>query len=172
MSVSYFEFYSIICHAFILWQMQFFFFHIFFVLIAETICFSQLEFWLEKLKSTLYFSTFQVKTQTVQEFKPNNSDWKSRYSIRNLQEFWWRCIKILMFLQKRFQSIVLRVLHLCKISNSRLIRIIWYCSSMVFDRKLAGTRLQKSNCQSHGLGMYDVCIYSKFQILYGQNLNP
>ena len=125
-------------------------------MIAETICFSQLEFWFEKLKSTLYFSTFQVKKQTLPEFKLNNSDWKSRYSIRNLQEFWWRCIKILMLNQKRFQPIVLWVLHLCKISNSRLIRIICYCSSMVFDRKLAGTRLQKSNCQSHGLWMHDV----------------
>ena len=127
-------------------------------MIAETICFSQLEFWFEKLKSILYFSTFQVKKQTLPEFKLNNSDWKSRYSIRNLQEFWWRCIKILMLNQKRFQPIVLWVLHLCKISNSRLIRIICYCSSMVFDRKLAGTRLQKSNCQSHGLRMHDVYI--------------
>ena len=124
-------------------------------MIAEIICFSKLEFWLEKLKSTLYFSTFHVKNQTVLEFKPNNSDWKSRYSIRNLQKFWWRCIRVLML---RFHPIVLRVLHLCKISNSRLIRIICYCSSMVFDRKLAGTRLQKSNCQSHGLRMHDVYI--------------
>ena len=65
---------------------------------AETICFSQLEFWLEKLKSTLFFFRLSIwKTkQYILEFKPNDSDWRSRYRIRNLQEFWWRCTKILM----------------------------------------------------------------------------